>query len=100
MDVVPASALRLGSLLWQPRRGSYTLTVVAKATFRLAPGEAVLADEQEFPNEIDKYWSGDLARCVYAPNDLVPRKRRADVLLVGHAYAPDGATVRSLLAWL
>jgi hypothetical protein len=100
MDVVSASALRLGSLLWQPRRGSYTLTVVAKATFRLAPGEAVFADEQEYPSEIDKYYSGDLARCIYSPSDLVPRKRRADVLLVGHAYAPDGAPVRSLLAWL
>ncbi|MBK9259442.1 MAG: DUF2169 domain-containing protein [Polyangiaceae bacterium] len=31
------------------------------------------------------------------PNDVVPYKPRADVLLVGHAYAPDKQPVRSLV---
>ena len=37
---------------------------------------------------------------MYSPSDLVPFKPRADVLLVGHAFAPKGEGVRSLVARL
>lgn len=90
MDLVSACPLRVGSILWQTGRGDHTLTVVAKATYTLLPGESPLADEQDPIHESDGYWNYDAA------SDLAPFKRRADVLLVGNAFAPGGKPVRSL----
>jgi hypothetical protein len=97
MDVLSLSPLRTGSVVWQPRRGSWVMTAVCKATFSLQPTESPLAPEQEYPNEDDNHWNDDPARSLYSPGDLVPFKPRADVMLVGHAFAPRGEGVRSLL---
>jgi hypothetical protein len=100
MDVVSVCPLQVGSLRWMPRAGSYTLTVVAKATFRLVPGVAPLADVQDYPNEEDNHWNDDPACSVYSPSDLAPFKPRADVTLVGDVYAPGGEPVRALVTRL
>lgn len=100
MDVVSLSPLRVGSLLWQPQRGSWALTVICKATYTLVPGESRLAVEQEYPNEDDNHWNDDPERSLYSPSDLMPFKRRADVMLVGHCFAPRGEAVRSLVTRL
>src|SRR5689334_10868121 len=100
MDVVSLSPLRTGSLVWQPRRGSWVLTAVCKATYSLLQGESVLAEEQEYPNDDDNHWNDDPARSLYSPSDLVPFKPRPDILLVGHAFAPRKEPVRSLIARL
>src|SRR6476660_9049743 len=94
MDVVSACPLRVGSVLWQTGRGDHTLTVVAKATYTLLPVESPLAAEQDEINQSDGFWNYDAA------SDLAPFKRRADVLLVRHAFAPGAQPVRSLIARL
>ena len=96
MEIVPICPLRTGSLLWQALPGAWVLTVVCKATYVLAPTEAPLAAEQEEPNEDDTYWDDDPARSLHSASDMVPFKVRADVLLVGHAFAPGERPVRSL----
>ena len=98
MDVLSVSKLRTASLIWQPRPESFVLTVVCKATYTLAPVTSELAPDQEYPNEDENHWNDDPARSVYSPNDLVPLKPRAEVLLVGHAFAPRGDRARSLMA--
>ena len=100
MQVVSLCPLRTGSMLWQVKRGSWALTVVCKATFTLLPGESRLASEKEPTNEEDEYWNDDPARSLHAPSDLVPFKPRADVLLVGSAFAPRAEPVRSLAVHL
>src|SRR5689334_17838914 len=100
MDVVSVSLLRVASVVWQPRRGAWALTVVCKATYTLVPVESKLAQEQEYPNEDDNHWNDDPARSLYSPSDLAPFKPRADVMLVGHAFAPRKEPVRSLVARL
>lgn len=75
-------------------------TIVVKATFLLAPGTATLAPEQEGANETDGHWKGDSSRSVFRPSDKVPYKPRAEVMLVGHAYAPKKQPVRSLMTRL
>ncbi|MFT3775578.1 MAG: DUF2169 domain-containing protein [Minicystis sp.] len=100
MDVLSLSPLRTGSVVWQPRRGSWVMTAVCKATYTLLPTECALAPEQEYPNEDDNHWNDDAARSLYSPGDLVPFKPRADVMLVGHAFAPRNEPVRSLVARL
>jgi hypothetical protein len=100
MDVVSLCPLRVASLPWQPRPGAWALTVICKATYELAPVESRLAKDQEYPNEDDNHWNDDPARSLYSPSDLAPFKPRADVLLVGHAFAPNHEPVRSLVARL
>ena len=92
MDVISLCPLRVASLIWEAEQ---TLVVVCKATYRLAMDVSPLAEHQEAPNEADSYWDDDPRRTLAAGTDLVPIKPRADVLLVGHAYAPGGQPTRS-----
>ncbi|HRI66192.1 MAG TPA: DUF2169 domain-containing protein, partial [Polyangium sp.] len=96
MDVVSVCPFRVASLLWQRQRGGSVLTIICKATFDLFPTQARLAQDQDDPNEDDNHWNDDPARSLYSPNDLVPFKVRADVLLVGYAFAPRGEQVRAI----
>jgi hypothetical protein len=99
MEVVSLSPLPVASRVWQARPGSYVLTFVCKATFTLAPGELELAPDQDPVREADCPWSASVTS-LYAASDLVPGKPRADVVLVGNAYAPEGAPASHLVARL
>ncbi|WP_136967376.1 DUF2169 domain-containing protein [Polyangium sorediatum] len=98
MDVLSYCPLRVAALPWQPRPGSHALTVVCKATFELGPGESPLAKTQEDPAQADVHWNDDPRRSLRVASDLVPFKRRAEVLVLGHAFAPTAAPVTSVVA--
>jgi hypothetical protein len=100
MEVLSVSPFRTGSVLWRSRPDRWTLTVICKGTYALSPGEAALAAEQEEVNERDAFWDDDPRRSVYAPSDLAPFKPRADVMLVGHAFAPRSELARALVTRL
>lgn len=100
MDIVSSGPhLPVAPLVWQ-RGADLSLAVLCKATFRLTPGEATLAKEQEGINEEDNHWDDNPSRSLYSASDLVPFKARADVLVVGHAFAPRRTPVRTLVARL
>src|SRR4051812_42143059 len=96
MNVVSICPLPVASWLWQPAPSAWMLTVICRATFLLLPTESVLAPDQEHPIEEDDYWNDDAGRSLRVASDLAPLKPRADVTLVGHAFAPQGVPVRSL----
>ncbi len=96
MEVVSVSPLPVGSVLWQHRPGSWALTIVAKATFLLQPGLSRLAEQQEPIHGEDNHWNDDPGRSLFSASDLVPVKPRADVTLIGSAYAPQGQPVNGL----
>src|SRR6185503_17315691 len=96
MELVSVCPLRVAALRWQPREGTHVLTVVCKATFDLVPGRATLAQVQDFPNDEDNYWNDDPRHSLYSASDMAPFKLRADVMLVGDAFAPTGEPVRVL----
>ena len=102
MTVVSQGPLPVGSCIWQPRPGALTFTFVCKATFVLAPGLLTLASDQEPVHADDRALanSGNGATSLYAAADLGPGKPRADVVLVGKAYAPGAVAVRSLVVRL
>jgi hypothetical protein len=100
MDVVSTCRFPVASLIWQPRPDAWVLTVVCKATYLLLPGVCTLAPTQEPTLDEDRHWGDDPARSLRCPRDLVPVKPGADVILVGHAFAPDRRPVRSLDARL
>lgn len=89
-----------GTVLWQGQDGAWTLTACVRGTFSLVHGrEAVLADLQE-PVGGDMHLGGDPRASLYAPSEIVPYKVRADVILVGSAFAPDQRPVEALVARL
>lgn len=94
MDVVSNCPLRVASIVWRPGPQSWALTVVCKATVQLDPGESRLAQIQDDPAAEDSHWDDDEARSLSSASDLVPFKERADVLLVGHAFAPGRQPAR------
>jgi hypothetical protein len=99
MNVIAIGPLPVGSLVWQGSAGRI-LTIVCKATFTLCPGESPLAPVQQPINAVDAHLEDDPDRSVQAPGDLVPYKARADVVLVGFAFAPRAEPVKSLVVRL
>ncbi len=89
-----------GTSIWQGPDGAWTLTACVRGTFSLVHGrEAVLADAQE-PVLGDRFHESGGARgpSLYAASELVPYKPRADVVLVGSAFAPEQTPVDALIA--
>jgi hypothetical protein len=79
----------VSTLLWEAQPSQFSLTITVKATFRLVPGgEARIADVQE-PLDIDRHWDDRPMASLFAPADVVPSKRKADVLVVGQARSLD-----------
>ncbi len=97
MDIVTFCPFVASKVVWQAHSGTFALTVIVKATFVLQPGTTQLAPEQVPIFERDRFYDDDPRRSVRIPSDVVPYKPRADVLLVGHAYAPGKQPVRSLV---
>lgn len=88
------------NVVWQAQNGAWTLTLAVRATFSLVHGrEAVLADAQE-PVVGDRHYDDDPRQSLYSAGDLALYKPRADVVLVGSAFAPDHVAVDALLARL
>lgn len=100
MDLVAVAPLRATAFVFQPLEGRFALVVVQKLTFLLTPEECVLAPEQEEIREQELHFDDDPRRSLRAPSDVAPFKSRADVLLVGSAFAPGGRPVRTLTARL
>ncbi|MDI1450505.1 DUF2169 domain-containing protein [Polyangium sp. 6x1] len=96
MDIVSYCPLRVAARPFVTAERRHALLVVCKATYLLTPGTSVLHESQEDVNEEDNFWDDDPRRSVYSPCDLVPYKRGADVVLVGHAFAPNDVPVRSI----
>lgn len=99
MEVVSECPLPVSSVLWRHASGVWALSVVVKATFRLAPGVSRLdAHAQEHVHEADVHWDDHASRSLATASDLAPFKRRPEVLVIGHAHAPGGKPVTSLVA--
>jgi hypothetical protein len=100
VDVASFCPFPVGALFWQPRPGAWVLTVVCKATYDLVPPVAEPHEPPEPLHEEDRYREDTPARSLYAPCDLVPAKARAEVLLVGRAFAEGTAAGKPIVARL
>ncbi len=96
MDIVVSEPFRAASAVWVTPNGGWSLTLVCKVTFMLTPNVTTLADVPIPPLANDVYLNGDPKKELYGAGDLVPSKALTDVVLVGRAYAPGGAPMRSL----
>ncbi|MBK8256846.1 MAG: DUF2169 domain-containing protein [Polyangiaceae bacterium] len=100
MEVVTSSVLPVAGLQWISSSGVPALTVVCRATFQVQPIVCRLAEDQEPIVTADAFWQDDPRGPLRLASDLIPYKARAEVVLTGHAYAPQGRPSRSVAARL
>ncbi len=102
MDAISQGRFRVGQVAWRKSVGDCFLTIACKLTYHLAPSVSPVAgpEEQEPIYEEDAYWNDDAKRSLSAAGDLAPFKPNADILVIGHAFAPEGEPTRVLLARL
>lgn len=98
MDFVVLSGLVGGKIPWQ-QGATPQLSVIAKLTLELRPGQMTVSPQQRSVTTDDVYWDGSPSASLREPSDLVPQKPRVDFIVVGHAIAPQGR-VGSLLVGL
>jgi hypothetical protein len=96
MDLISQGPLRAEKVLWRHGNGGFTCTVVCKATFELRPGVSPLAAVQEPVVSADVYAADGSSLAV--ASELVPFKTRPEAIVTGHAYAPEGRPISSLVA--
>lgn len=73
------------------KEGADTVTVVVKGTFSLrgrSGDEPKLHDEQEPIAYTDDYYGDPGVSSVRAEAETAPAKKRTDIVMLGHAYAP------------
>ncbi|EYF00524.1 Hypothetical protein CAP_0506 [Chondromyces apiculatus DSM 436] len=92
MDVTPVGPVAATSVVWR-MGGQLAVTVIVKATFAMVPDAAMeLADPDPIVTA-EIHHAGSPARSIRAASDLAPFLPRADVMLIGHAHAPEGRAV-------
>ncbi|WP_437961610.1 DUF2169 domain-containing protein [Sorangium sp. So ce119] len=96
MHVVCQGQIRASSLEWRPTPDAWVLTIACHALFELAPFESPVTSVPVAALEDE----GDERRLVEPWGPVAPFKRWGEVIVVGHAHAPDGIPVRSLIARL
>jgi hypothetical protein len=98
VEVVEVSPIKAVAMLWRPQNGKTVLTLICKATFKLAPGVAELAEIQDDVNVKDLHAENNPSLGLHSASDMAPYKARADVTVVGKCYAPPHELSRALVA--
>jgi hypothetical protein len=78
--------------------GRPLLTLVVKATYILGPGPLRLADEQVPVNVTGEFWGRPEESSYRYEPECAPFKPATDVVLVGHAHAPERNTTSLLVS--
>ncbi|MCC6521647.1 MAG: DUF2169 domain-containing protein [Polyangiaceae bacterium] len=91
--VAPVGLVAVGSVLWR-FKGQLRATVIVKATFTF-PVQGMMTRTNPQPlRRADDYLSG--LPSLHGACEIAPRMDDAGVVVVGHAYAPGGATGRQI----
>jgi len=88
LQLANETPLRAVMALMPDRRGVESLVLLVKATFSLDEAPRLL--DAQRPLQVGDVWTGQAgASSLLAPNEFHPPKPSTDVLLQGHAQAPD-----------
>lgn len=98
MELLKETPLSVAWRTWRARPPRPSLTIVAKATFRLEPGIAPLADDQPFA-EGERWEDDDVERGLARPSELEPFKRRGECFVLGACHPPEGRAAVSQVAF-
>lgn len=103
MELINSTRMAAGCTMGMEPSGRELLVVVVKGTFRIPaePGARLQLDEEQIPLVTSDQFFGEPGRS--APKyevDFAPCKQRCDILLNGHAYAPENRPTERLTAGL
>jgi uncharacterized protein YjbI with pentapeptide repeats len=92
MKVVNNTRMTLGTVASRMNFPGHTLTLVVKATYRLVPGGVAVPHESPLFPDGDTLFPDDTegTGSIRCESDFAPIKPRSDLMLVGHAWAPEG----------
>lgn len=96
MEILNETDFPVTPILWEDAQGQAKLTVVVKATFDIKDGRLLSVDSQLPIFTQDIHHGGDFLASVRFESDMVPFKPRADVVLIGKAYAPGAKSVKQI----
>lgn len=97
LNVVNETPFDVAAMPWENADGKCRLTIVLKATFTIAAdGNVQIADEQLPVLFGDQHFDDDPLAPVRFESEMVPFKPRADLVVVGQAYAPKRRPVAQL----
>ncbi len=92
---VPVGASTAAVIAWQ-FKGEIRVTAIVKATYAFAHDAVMTRVEPQPIFATDVQHGRNPTRSVRFTTDLVPYRKRADVLFTGYAHAPAGARVESM----
>ncbi len=81
--------------LFPNEEGIDTLYLIVRATFNIG-NQWTLADEQTPPVEIDAYWGEPGKSSIQYASDYHTGKSNSDIIMIGHAFAPDEKEVQQM----
>lgn len=92
-----STPFRVATAIVRDKDGAENLVVVVKGTFSiLDSGSCQIAAEQVEPVRVAQYNGDPTASSLICDEDFVPTKPTTDILLLGHAYAPQGSQTREI----
>jgi len=92
VPIVNRTTLHAATAAWQVRPPQDSLTVIVKGTFDIVPGgAAMLREESDFLTG-DLHVDDESDKSLLYASDFAIVKPRADVVLTGHAHAPNAST--------
>ena len=97
MEILNTTPFEVEVLPLGGTEGTPVLTIVIKGTFDIIPGESAGISSEQIPVAYgDELYDEENGGSVRFESDIAPFKPRADIVLVGRAYAPRGQAVEAL----
>ncbi len=96
MRIIADENLTPGWSVMRMRPPQETATFFLKGTFTLQHGHVAAWAKEPDTASGDQHVDGDVAKELLYPSDFAPFKPRADVIVLGTAFAPGGASVDEL----
>jgi hypothetical protein len=94
VELLNETTFAVAAMPWEDLKGDGRLSVIVKSTFRIDPeGDASIAPDQIAILTADQTYTKDPGSPTQFESDMAPFKPRADIVLVGKAYAPEGRPV-------
>jgi len=97
MDIINKTPFEVEALPNPGPKGNKILTIIIKGTFEIKSGENPAVAPEQIPIFFgDELYNEQEGGSVKFESDIAPFKPRADIILVGNAYAPEGQAVQIL----
>jgi len=97
MEILNDTPFEVEAMPCMGSEGKTVLTIIVKGTFDIVSGQPGKTASEQMPVAFgDEYYNGSEGGSVKFESDVAPFKPRADIVLVGRAYAPKGALVRAV----